>query len=370
MAAPRRNASVDIAKGLGILLVVFGHNWIVQHDIGELYRIIFSFHMPLFFFLSGIFLSPDKGFGQALRQRADSLLKPYFVVLLLLALRYAIPPHAVTGDYFLGMLYATGQSIVWIPLWFLPSLFAVQLVAMVVLKKTALRHDRKRMLLLILALLAVGVPLLRLGQALTPMTLEIMPGMLRQLIGLPWSLDMLPVNLAFLLAGFLSAEYARHPERLKPALTCLVAASFMLLHLCFNDTINMNGRVYDSLIISSLEAFAGIYLTLALSGWLCRYHRVAAVFAYLGSASLFIFIFHAIMQGQVTGLLQHRLSTSPYLGAWIGFIAGVILPVMLYEVCRRVRLLSLLLLPYRERRPVSGHIAISSPERSIQSSGS
>lgn len=29
-----------------MLPVVFGHNWIALHDSGELFRIVFSFHMP------------------------------------------------------------------------------------------------------------------------------------------------------------------------------------------------------------------------------------------------------------------------------------------------------------------------------------
>lgn len=368
-AAPR-NAAIDVAKGLGILLVVFGHNWIVQHDPGEMYRVIFSFHMPLFFFLSGVFLSPDKAFGQMLRQRADALLKPYIVVLLLLAVRYSIPPHAVSVDYFLGMLYATGQAIVWIPLWFLPSLFLVQLVAHLLLQAGELRADKTLLLLFILGLLGAGVPLMHFFGSFTPMTLEILPGMKRQLIGLPWSLDLLPVNLAFLLAGYLCSGYARHPERIRPAAVGLAAFLFLLLHALFNDTLNMNGRLYDALIASSLEAFAGICLTLALAGQLCRHRRSTAVLAYLGEASLFIFIFHAIVQGQLTGILQHRQPQWPWLWAWLGFFAGVLIPLALYAACRRSRLASLLLLPYRGRPRLNVNIASSSAGRSIQNSGS
>jgi fucose 4-O-acetylase-like acetyltransferase len=368
-ALPRRNAGIDVAKGIGILLVVFGHNWIVQHDVGEMYRVIFSFHMPLFFFLSGVFLSPDKDLGQMIRQRADSLLKPYFVILLALALRFSISPHAITAEYFIGMLYATGQSIVWIPLWFLPSLFVVQLVAHALLQPPELREDRRLLVLFILGLLAAGVPLMHFFGSFMPATLEILPGLQRQLIGLPWSLDILPVNLAFLLAGYLASEYARHPERFNALFALAAAGVFVLLHACFNDTLNMNGRIYDSLIVSSLEAFTGICLTLALAGYICRHRRSAAVLAYLGEASLFIFIFHAIVQGQLTGTLQHRLPQWPYLWASLGFVGGVAIPVLLYETCRRSRLLSLLLLPYRGKRPLNVRIEASARERSIQSSG-
>ena len=45
-----RSNFIDIVKGIGIFLVVLGHqNTILTQEI-------YSFHMPLFFFLSGIFI--------------------------------------------------------------------------------------------------------------------------------------------------------------------------------------------------------------------------------------------------------------------------------------------------------------------------
>jgi fucose 4-O-acetylase-like acetyltransferase len=52
----------DIAKGIGILLVVFGHNSIVVDEKRELFNVMYSFHMPLFFFLSGLFFNAEFGF--------------------------------------------------------------------------------------------------------------------------------------------------------------------------------------------------------------------------------------------------------------------------------------------------------------------
>ncbi|OQM76339.1 acyltransferase family protein [Manganibacter manganicus] len=54
-----RNGHIDALKGAGILLVVFGH--LIERPSGQspllqtLYVDIYSFHMPLFVFLSGIF---------------------------------------------------------------------------------------------------------------------------------------------------------------------------------------------------------------------------------------------------------------------------------------------------------------------------
>lgn len=47
--AKQRDISIDIAKGIGIILVVYGH---LACPVA---REIFLFHMPLFFLLSGYF---------------------------------------------------------------------------------------------------------------------------------------------------------------------------------------------------------------------------------------------------------------------------------------------------------------------------
>lgn len=43
---------LDVAKGIGILLVILGHCQLGR--IGRAHSLIYSFHMPLFFFISGV----------------------------------------------------------------------------------------------------------------------------------------------------------------------------------------------------------------------------------------------------------------------------------------------------------------------------
>ena len=63
---------VDVAKGIGIFLVVLGHT------SAQLRNLIYGFHMPLFFFLSGVVFNKEKysikGF---VKSRFNSLILPY-----------------------------------------------------------------------------------------------------------------------------------------------------------------------------------------------------------------------------------------------------------------------------------------------------
>lgn len=76
---------VDILKGVGILLVVFGHMTPKATFVNDF---IFLFHMPLFFFISGFLFKSNPNLGAYAKKKAIQLLIPYFSFLCLL---YLIP---------------------------------------------------------------------------------------------------------------------------------------------------------------------------------------------------------------------------------------------------------------------------------------
>lgn len=87
-SAAVRLAWVDETRGIGIVLVVFGHVWRGLEPAGliadgALFRIVdgfvYAFHMPLFFFLSGLFFHDAlmrRPLGEMLRSNAARLLWP------------------------------------------------------------------------------------------------------------------------------------------------------------------------------------------------------------------------------------------------------------------------------------------------------
>ncbi len=312
------------------MLVVFGHNWAVLHDKGELFRVVFSFHLPLFFFLSGVLLRESDSLKKLATLRMQSLLKPYFTTLLCLGLvalcvdavkAKAFPSHYMA--YFEGVLYATGRTIDWVPLWFLPHLFLASCATLLVIKLISSTWMR----LVYLALsLAVGVLLLSPADR-------------------PWSLDLLPISSSFLLAGYLS-------KRLVQSMTfnsiffILAAAIFTALHAFFDVTIDLNMRVYGDFLIATLQAFSGIYLCLSLSSLLAQHAGINKLMSYIGSGTLFILIFHYTLQWKVFGFISKFVAGS-FVPAVGSFVAAVVLPLMLWECVKRSRLLSRLFFPQK-----------------------
>lgn len=85
MSGSKRVEWIDVAKGVGIVLVSFGH---LRNGDGESVWLpaldapidaIYLFHMPLFFLLGGLTFSRRGGFKAFLVRKAKTLLVPYYV---------------------------------------------------------------------------------------------------------------------------------------------------------------------------------------------------------------------------------------------------------------------------------------------------
>lgn len=71
---------VDVARGIAIILVFFGHlgdSWFPS--LTTIFTAIYTFHMPLFFLLSGLFFNPAWIWKTLITRRAKTLLVPYYV---------------------------------------------------------------------------------------------------------------------------------------------------------------------------------------------------------------------------------------------------------------------------------------------------
>ena len=341
---------IDVAKGIGILLVVLGHNWIVLRERGELFTLIYSFHVPLFFLLSGIFFNPAKPFHATLIEKADSILKPYFVTLLGAEFisRILAPQEMSLPAALLGIVYGTANLIRWAAPWFLPHLFALFIFAWIVIRITGL--DRRPLpfkIALLGALLGAGY--LMIGRftniPLTPGGEEI------KARGLPFSADLIFITGFYFLLGWL-LQRALKEFKANPLLLAAAVLSFLTLHYFTNYRTDLNLRRYDNLLVSTLLALLGIYIVLALSWILSKVGLIALPLARLGRNSLIILLFHYPIQ---TWLFQFLGNYSPrkFIMGLIAFAASSLIALALAEIIRRIKALAWLYLPLKESKSQS-----------------
>ena len=126
--------SKQLLRGIAIFLVVFGH---ITH-IAELRNYIWGFHIPIFFFISGLLFKPDKynSFNDFLRNKIRNLIIPYIIFYLVTLCYYILIESHVRGGVsslklLLGMFYGSYYNNFMYfngALWFLPCLFSMEIV--------------------------------------------------------------------------------------------------------------------------------------------------------------------------------------------------------------------------------------------------
>lgn len=243
---------LDSVKGLAVILVVYCHNNPIFNEY------IYSFHVPLFFLVSGMFhkiQSDAKSIFYAIRKRFKFLIIPYFLWAILLYLFWfflgrhygdSVDLNYSVQDNLIGVFVAQGghEFMDWgVQLWFIPCLFMVYCLFSVI------GLIKKRILRCICVFL-----FLILGYFLK----DIFPWYI-------WSFDVSLIALVFYSIGFETKGFLLLN---KDKYHILLIFIFMVLHLSlyrFNGRIDMYQSDYGNsillfLINGVLGSLAYIYL--------------------------------------------------------------------------------------------------------------
>jgi fucose 4-O-acetylase-like acetyltransferase len=124
----KRSGAIDAVRVLGVAAVVAGHtlHWPMVRPL------VYSWHVPLFFFLAGYFWSHNRALKTELSNRFRTLALPYLSWFLLIALAF-VPLDAsqetLTAPRLLGQFY-DGQlsAMPYTTVWFVSTLFAAAIL--------------------------------------------------------------------------------------------------------------------------------------------------------------------------------------------------------------------------------------------------
>jgi fucose 4-O-acetylase-like acetyltransferase len=149
---------------------------------------------------------------------------------------------------------------------------------------------------------------------------------------LPFSIDLVFLSGFFFLLG----NEVRHaaPEKMFDNIFLLIAAGtgLILLNVLFPDRVDLAVRVYESPVVNTVEAILGILFVLALSRQIeVHAGRLAPPFTYLGNISIIILLFHVPVQAFWSQKVMAVTNHLP-LSILIGFMMGVVGPVLIYEI--------------------------------------
>lgn len=279
-----RTAYVDIAKGIGIILVVLGHTYNVP---ATLYNTIYSFHMPLFFIISGFVYNQDKynsyGLGQIVYDRAKRYLIPFYLfaginLVLTLAFNLVFRHIPITlsaiKNYILGTLYCYADISHMpnsSPIWFLMTLFIGGIIFWAIMK-----FSRKTRPLWAMSLLAISYILYLFVDFRLPLNLA-------------------PTGAAvfFMYLGYV---VKRHNLLQHRSLILLFIVGFIASY--FNKTsVGMNENVYGNLFLFVIAAICSSISVLSICKLLADWSNPINKFLkWLGSNTILIVAFNYFMR--------------------------------------------------------------------------
>ena len=269
---------IDIAKGIGIILVVIGHS----NPPFRLLSFIFAFHMPLFFFISGFVFRPTTSDKYLSRLKKDfsRLVIPYWVTVFIVGVFLIIIHSQGKKGYYsslteLGVsaLFGSGSGYNEIKMigeiWFLLAMFWARRVLDVVFLCRSNTHR------LISVIVFMGVSLaLASANKWVPMNIDI----------------------AFLSAGFMYAGYLARNNQESVDNRILTVSSLMVAVVALStSTFGMSGRNYfDMWYVSLPGAIVLSFLTCELAKKLETARIVSPFLAFIGRHSLLFMCIHSI----------------------------------------------------------------------------
>jgi fucose 4-O-acetylase-like acetyltransferase len=325
----RRNSWIDAAKAWGILLVVIGHNPYVETYQEPLRNIIYSFHIPLFFAISGATICADDTWKKV-SIRSLSLLWVYLASAI-----FALPIELLMrSDYgqdgilriVEGILYGTGQTMHPVPLWFLPCLAVVLPLSWLILRAAkwlACRGLSKSLTNGAIVMTSVALSTINgFYFSIYPRTMsESLNWGSFETSGALWSIDVSFLGTGFVLLGWLLSQ---EPEN-KPPIWTIHLAIFLFgaLYWLFDPVLDLNSRIMRPVIGGVLVGVSGVIAT-----FLClRRLDIAPRWIYLiGTATLPVLVMHQLVQKKVFLYLTGINGEIGVLAATISIILAVGLP--------------------------------------------
>lgn len=275
----------NIAKGLGIILVIAGHSY---PPGSEICKFIFLFHMPLFFLIAGFFFNFEKyenNFKLLLSSSAKRLLLPQLIFLLVIYNNSSLINIP-------SFLYATGKPITDLNIfpiqWFLFCIFALRIILWCFLK------IMNKINLPVIFNILIAFCISYLGTIIG-----------KKSIFLPWSIDIAMAALYISYMGFLLKHYNFFKiKKIYHIIFCLffIIYETLILKYCSyqNYGLSMNERFYSNPLISInssiLLSVLLIYLSMLIEKFgkfpVTKYLNI--ILQYFGMNSIIVYLFHTM----------------------------------------------------------------------------
>ena len=277
----------DIAKGIGIILVIIGH---IEYVPAPIRFYIVTFHMPLFFVVSGMLMNLTDEKNREMKPLVIKKLKRIMLPYLIFSVLYPVidllyyfitgngDPYGTLGTNISDTLMLYGYSV----LWFLPTAFFGEVIFLLIIKGSMKVYEKYSDLLALVISFALSIAMFFvLGNNGN----HFIQSFVRFFIA------------AFLIAAGNIIYPILKRNQLKTPLKIMAALLFLVILLLFhgrNGIVDMHFAVYGNIFMFYLDALLGsmgvILISMSMENistfFLCR------ILIFYGINSLFVMITH------------------------------------------------------------------------------
>jgi len=288
-----RDNTIDIMKGILIILVVAGHAQIPCH------RLIYLFHMGTFFMISGYLFSNKKGsisINNVFFRKTRSLYYPYVICNLICLFCFLVIPEIFDvklcdnsiigiGKHIIKILLFRGRCSLSGPTWFIAVLFFVSIAYAILWKIlyniTFFNETKKHIVIFIISLLSLFI-----GYACYTLSFNFYQ------IGTMFSVFSV-FHLGYIVKLFFDKNIKILNKKIINVSVLIISFSILILLLYMSKT---EIRLIDNIIVNPLYFYFA-----SLAGWFFCYYSakfingfplIKKIISYIGMNSLYIMAFH------------------------------------------------------------------------------
>lgn len=320
-----RKDFVDIAKGIAIIAVVFGHTWrgmnsanLIEnkHLFWQFDSAIYAFHMPLFFLASAIFFKPAQNFSKGVLSRAFRLLLPLMLwswILAVFKIAAGAASNSGAPSLMETLLFPFPPKAVF---WFLLALFLAQVWADLI----GFLSSKSQRAAATLASVALCV-------------------VFYQWPATPTWLSSALLHIPYFLIGTLLADQLKMPPSQKVQ---WVAFAAFAVCLGVGASLGASLETLPTLLVIALGLFGAIAILKGSA--LFSGTPVGQVLQFLGQSSFAIYVCHVIFTAATRIALAKLGVTSVGIQSITGTIVGIIIPVIMLLIARKLNVSRIVML--------------------------
>lgn len=331
-----RNLTLDVAKGISILLMTMSHLslFVNYKDIVQINEVLVLFKMPLFIFISGYLFSDRLDVCSFLKSKLDSLVKPIVSIMIgtfiYLLIRFSL--KGIGGGDTDKLIQAVLDELSYLygPLWF-PIILFFTLVLLKIVVRLSTSRNRSYHLITFMAMIALLDMVTRLG-----LHIHIM------------KFHALLYFLIIATAGFLTKKRDLQPAILNKI--TFIGSIILFTILVWNRDklgieLNFNKNVFGDFIPTVLTFTTGIVIVLNISKMLSKIPYVSPLLVACSRHSLFILAFHIFIGNYLLYKgFAHIVRPNVYTNI-LGFVLTITLCCLIQEIVTRTKFLKYLFLP-------------------------